>query len=204
MKIYKKKILVGICGLGNGHNVRQTNIITKLLKKGHQIVLFVTTDNEKQISTTFPSLKKIIVKIPWVFCGKNGVDFRKTKDKYLVDGFDWYRESLSAFIKVDEEFKGKPDLVMTDYEPNSAQYSYARNIPLICLEQQSKFIGHPFEDIDKFAREAGDFFAKFDSKDIVLVCKREAGWPAVEKFSEVTGIRCFMKNLKMHLQYLSD
>ena len=32
-----------------------------------------------------------------------------------------------------------------------------------------------------------------DAKDIILVCKRPAGWKAVKKFSELTGIRVFAK-----------
>ena len=34
---------------------------------------------------------------------------------------------------------------------------------------------------------------QFDSKDVILVCKRQAGWKKAEKFSELTGIRTFTK-----------
>ena len=47
--------------------------------------------------------------------------------------------------------------------------------------------------IDDKMREAVKFLVQFDAKDIFIAGKREASWPAVEKFSEVTGIRCFMK-----------
>ena len=47
--------------------------------------------------------------------------------------------------------------------------------------------------IDDKLREASAFFNQFDAKDVFIVCKREAAWPAVEKFSKVTGIRSFMK-----------
>ncbi len=47
--------------------------------------------------------------------------------------------------------------------------------------------------IDDRLREAVTFMSQFEAKDIFIACKREAGWPAVEKFSEVTGIRCFTK-----------
>jgi small subunit ribosomal protein S2 len=47
--------------------------------------------------------------------------------------------------------------------------------------------------IDDKLREAIKFLNDFDAKDIFIACKREAGWPAVEKFAEVTGIRAFMK-----------
>ena len=47
--------------------------------------------------------------------------------------------------------------------------------------------------IDDKLREAVKFLANYSPEDIFIACKREAGWPAVEKFSEVTGIRAFMK-----------
>jgi len=47
--------------------------------------------------------------------------------------------------------------------------------------------------IDAKLREASSFFNDFAPEDVFIVCKREAGWPAVQKFSEVTGIRNFTK-----------
>ena len=36
------------------------------------------------------------------------------------------------------------------------------------------------------------FLAQYDPEGIVLFCRRENGWTAVEKFSEVTGIKSFV------------
>jgi small subunit ribosomal protein S2 len=47
--------------------------------------------------------------------------------------------------------------------------------------------------VDDKLREASKYLNEFDAGDVFIACKREAGWPAVEKFSEVTGIRCFCK-----------
>jgi ribosomal protein uS2 len=47
--------------------------------------------------------------------------------------------------------------------------------------------------IDEKLREAIDFMIKYDPKEIYLICKREAGWPAAEIFSEVTGIKAYTK-----------
>lgn len=47
--------------------------------------------------------------------------------------------------------------------------------------------------IDDKLREAVKFFVEYEPNDIFISCKRESAWPAVEKFSEVTGIRCFTK-----------
>lgn len=47
--------------------------------------------------------------------------------------------------------------------------------------------------IDEKLREGIDFMIKYDPKEIYLICKREAGWPAAQIFSEVTGIKAFTK-----------
>jgi small subunit ribosomal protein S2 len=47
--------------------------------------------------------------------------------------------------------------------------------------------------IDDKIREAIDFLKNYEPEDIYVCCKREVGWPAAEKFNEVTGIRIFTK-----------
>lgn len=47
--------------------------------------------------------------------------------------------------------------------------------------------------IDEKLKEAKDFLAKFDAKDIVLVCRRQAGWRGAEMMGKLTGIRTFTK-----------
>lgn len=47
---------------------------------------------------------------------------------------------------------------MTDYEPNVAQYAYAVNRPLICLEQQSKFLYLSEEKIEHYSITEFDMF----------------------------------------------
>jgi small subunit ribosomal protein S2 len=47
--------------------------------------------------------------------------------------------------------------------------------------------------IDEKLKEGIIYLSKFNAEDIILVCKRQAGWKAAEKFSELTGIRVFAK-----------
>jgi small subunit ribosomal protein S2 len=47
--------------------------------------------------------------------------------------------------------------------------------------------------IDEKLKEGVEYLSKFEAKDIILVCKRQAGWKAAMKFSELTGIRTFTK-----------
>ena len=47
--------------------------------------------------------------------------------------------------------------------------------------------------IDEKLKEGIEYLSKFEPENIILVCKRQAGWKAAEKFSELTEIRVFTK-----------
>jgi small subunit ribosomal protein S2 len=47
--------------------------------------------------------------------------------------------------------------------------------------------------IDQKLREGIEFLSKFSPEDVILACKRQAGWKAAKKFSELTGIKVFTK-----------
>ena len=47
--------------------------------------------------------------------------------------------------------------------------------------------------IDEKLKEGIDYLTKFEAKDIILCCKRQAGWKAAKMFSKITGIRTFTK-----------
>ena len=49
------------------------------------------------------------------------------------------------------------------------------------------------DTIDEKLKEGIEFLSKFAPEDVILICKRQAGWRAAEKFSELTGIRTFTK-----------
>lgn len=45
--------------------------------------------------------------------------------------------------------------------------------------------------IDEKIKEGIKFLNEFKPSDVILVCKRQAGWKVAEKFGELTGIRTF-------------
>jgi len=47
--------------------------------------------------------------------------------------------------------------------------------------------------IDEKIKEGIKYLSEFAPEDVILVCKREAGWKAAKKFGEITGIRVFTK-----------
>ncbi|MCW8966689.1 MAG: hypothetical protein OQK82_08410 [Candidatus Pacearchaeota archaeon] len=47
--------------------------------------------------------------------------------------------------------------------------------------------------IDEKIKEGVEYLNQFNPEDVILVCKRQAGWRAAKMFSELTGIRVFTK-----------
>ena len=47
--------------------------------------------------------------------------------------------------------------------------------------------------IDEKLKDGIAFLKQFNPEDIIIVCKRQAGWKAVDLFSQMTGIRVFTK-----------
>jgi len=49
------------------------------------------------------------------------------------------------------------------------------------------------DTIDEKLKEGIEYLSKFPPEEIILVCKRQAGWKAAEMFSQFTGIKVFTK-----------
>ena len=49
------------------------------------------------------------------------------------------------------------------------------------------------DTIDEKLKEGIEYLGKFAPEEIILICKRQAGWRAAEKFSQLTGIKVFTK-----------
>ena|SRR3989338_8652545 len=47
--------------------------------------------------------------------------------------------------------------------------------------------------LDDEIRKGAEYLSKFSPEQIIIVCKRESGWKAVEVFSRLAGIRSFTK-----------
>ncbi len=69
--------------------------------------------------------------------------------------------------------------------PNMRQFVYRRRADGLAIFNTDL--------IDEKLREGIDYLSKFAPEDVIIVCKRDAGWKAVKKFSEITGIRAFTK-----------
>ncbi len=47
--------------------------------------------------------------------------------------------------------------------------------------------------IDEKLKDGIEYLSKFNPENIILICKRQAGWKAADMFSKATGIRVFLK-----------
>lgn len=155
-------IIYGICGIGNGHTYRQEPLIERLLAQGHRLcifaygnslafyqkkyanhpqvqcfqvaVSFIPGNTEKQLGLDFEMAQHIHHDGEHLYLN---VDKNKdNKDNAIPDYLDI---NLKAMAEA-QNWLGKPDLCISDYEPISAQYAYAYSAPVITFDQQSKYL----------------------------------------------------------------
>ena len=94
-------------------------------------------------------------------------------------------EKADTLVPIEDYLKSSIHLGTRVITPHMKQFVYKRRADGLAVFNTSL--------IDKKLRESADFLAKFAPEDIILVCKREAGWKPIELFSKITGIRSFTK-----------
>ena len=134
-----KCILWGVSGIGNGHSHRQVPLIAHYAKTC-RIVIFAYGESYRNFKRLYRGRKNVAIiriDVPFWAGKRGGLDFLKTAR--LNAGKDFLTVNCQAFARA-ERLIGKPDLVVTDYEPMSAQYAYAFGAPLVTFDQQSKYL----------------------------------------------------------------
>jgi len=106
-------------------------------------------------------------------------EVKEVKKKKNVDG------KAETLIPLEDYIKCAVHLGTKVITPHMRKFVYKRRADGLAVINTAA--------IDEKLREAVDFLVKYDVKEIVLVCKREASWQAAEKFAEQTGIRAFTK-----------
>jgi uncharacterized protein (TIGR00661 family) len=139
-----KKILYGVCGIGNGHTQRQLPLIEHFSKE-NQIVIFAYDSSLDFYSKHYkdnPSVTVMEVAVPFYVGNKDGIDLEATKK--LPSNNKDYDGINSKAIAAAEKIMGMPDVVITDYEPISAKVAYGHKVPLVTIDQQSKYLTGEF------------------------------------------------------------
>jgi uncharacterized protein (TIGR00661 family) len=138
-------ILYGVCGIGNGHTNRQLPIIEHYSQSA-KIMIFAYGESLQTLSDRFgnhPNIKISEIAVPYYVSSKTGLDFLATLEHPFNQNIDFHGINIKAMSEA-ESFIGKPNVVISDYEPVSAQYAYATNSPLITIDQQSKYLKGSF------------------------------------------------------------
>lgn len=154
--VQPRRVLVGACGMGNGHASRQLNLVRRLQERGHHVAIVTFGDGVAALDDAFPSHVPIAVPTHypggWVAMTPTGIDIhRSAENGRTLDsrGDAW---SFALCEEVIAELDGAPDVVLTDYEPASAQIAYMLGSRLITTEQQSKFLMFRTPDAGGYTR----------------------------------------------------
>ncbi|MBS3089406.1 30S ribosomal protein S2 [Candidatus Pacearchaeota archaeon] len=94
-------------------------------------------------------------------------------------------EKSDTLVPMEDYLKSSIHLGTRVITPDMRKYVYRRRADGLAVFNTAL--------LDDKIRESAAYLAKFDPKDAIIVCKRESGWKAVQKFSEATGIRSFLK-----------
>lgn len=125
------KILYGVPSEGMGHATRSRVIISYLLSKGHDVKV-VSSDRAYAFLHGHFGERVIPIegfhlayKNAEVSVGKTALLTLKTAPKNLLKNFGKYKEILS---------KGKPDIVISDFESFTYFFAKAHSIPLVSID----------------------------------------------------------------------
>jgi uncharacterized protein (TIGR00661 family) len=135
------KILWGVCGIGHGHTFRQLPLIEHFAAAQANIEIFAYGESHKFYAARFagnPRIDIARVAVPFYVGGWDGLDFAATAQR--PENRQDYAAVNAAAMAQAQAHIGRPDLVVSDYEPVSASYAYASNAPLVTVDQQSKYL----------------------------------------------------------------
>lgn len=161
----------------------------------------VTQDKEKKTKKKDENKKEILTDK-----GDIDKDEKKRKLAKLLEKAKKLEASIEEAKEIDIKKKVKPDeeevkkdalVPIEDYLKSSIHLGTR-----VITPDMRKFVYRRRADglavfntalLDDMIRSGANFLSKFAPKEIIIVCKREAGWKAVNKFSEITGIRAYTK-----------
>lgn len=109
----------------------------------------------------------------------------KTKESIKEKVTGQKEEKKDMLVPIEDYLKSSIHLGTRVITPDMRPYVYRRRADGLAVFNTSL--------LDDKIREAADYLAQFAPENIIVVCKREAGWKAVKKFAETLGIKSFTK-----------
>lgn len=147
MRDRRLKIVWGVCGIGHGHSLRQKPLIEYFSKRA-EITIFAYGESLDYFKKHFECIDNITIErvaVPFYVGNKQGLDFDATLTHPANQNLDFHTINTKALRNTARRL-GNPDLVITDYEPISAQYGSMMGAPVVTLDQQSKYLKGSFPD----------------------------------------------------------
>lgn len=111
----------------------------------------------------------------------SGEELRDIKKEMKAEG----AEKENMLVPIEDYLKASIHLGTKVITPDMRKYVYRRRADGLAVFNTAL--------LDDKLREGAEFLAKFAPEDVIVVCKREAGWKAANKFAEITGMRIFTK-----------
>jgi len=185
VKKIAKKVKEAVSGNAEKETVEDSENVTEVVKK------VVKKTTKKEISTESPGeekeesledkKKKLLEKV------------KKLKKK--VDGDKISSEELKEKVKIK---KREDMLIPLEEYVKSGIYLGTKVVtpamrPFVYRRRADGLAIFNTDLIDEKLKEAIEYLNGFEAKDIILACKRQAGWRVAEMFSKLTGIRVFTK-----------
>ena len=115
----------------------------------------------------------------------------KLKEKVSVTSTEELKEQIKAkrredmLVPLEEYVKSGIYLGTKVVTPDMKPYVYRRRADGLAIFNTDL--------IDEKLKEAIEYLIKFEAKDIILICKRQAGWRVAKMFADLTGVRVFTK-----------
>ena len=134
-------------------------------------------DKKKRTSDRSVLLKELKAKAKKLAAGIEGVETSDIKEEL--------KEKRELLIPLEDYVKTGIHLGTKVITPDMKKFVYRRRADSIAVLNTSL--------IDEYMKKAIEAMSKYAPEEIILVCKREAGWEGARLFAELTGIRTFTK-----------
>jgi len=111
--------------------------------------------------------------------------FEKEKEVDIKEEVKGKEETKDMLVPIEDYLKSSIHLGTRVITPHMKKFVYRRRADGLAVFNTAL--------LDNMVREGAKYLAQFEPEQIVLVCKREAGWKAAKKFADTLGIKVFTK-----------
>ena len=127
------RIIYGVAGEGFGHSSRSHLIGQRLLDAGHDCIFVGSQKSLVYLKQYFGECVKEIFGLSFAFIDGR-IDKSETLKRNLMKLPEGSKINIELFKKHFEPFE--PDLVISDFEPFSAQWAWWKGVPVVSIDHE--------------------------------------------------------------------